>query len=596
MRKTGRGFTLIEMAIVLVIVGLILATTMPLLTERIARDKAAKGSRNVNTLKQEIIGYAMIEGHLPTADYVTDNFSGAEDAWGNPVAYYAATSLPAAAGSGNTISGATSTDLKLIRTVSGPTSTTYQNMAFILASIGPNNNAEAAWNDSSVSHSGDGDAGYTGEFEYFDRGGYGLQAGFYYDDIVEYVTLEYLQTKVDDSQSASGPSNSIGSFDDGIDNMLTSTTSGPNSSTQTANNPIIINSETNELELGGVDAATGCTWYSGLQATNASFPCTATSGVVTCTPVDAGGDHWKSLHFVMRINFQEKDYFNRVYDERYAGGWVFAIISGIASANIQSTAPCGTGSGEGFGYLGYASHPVTSNDFIDDPKFGVEVDVYKDPPHNDHSPAVQTRNDPDPAVSITEAGYDMTWNQLDELNHVANVYWEYDASNTPQATAHGQDNQHGFSSSWGSQSNGNPSYSASTNSTGMISGVGADSGLMWLEDGEDHWLRVELVRTAPGVTPAVYTTYVWMDDTPNATFLNVGASMVGTAAANYEWESISSFTIPLTATWSGGNDIHDMMDTFRFGWTTATGDASGRGYQSINTGNIGQFGWNFTTF
>ena len=602
MQRTKRGFTLIEMAIVLVIVGLILATTLPLLTERIAKDMVTKGARTVNTLKQELIGYAMLEGHLPTTDYVADNFSGAEDVWGNSVHYYPADGLTGAPGSGNTLDAAASSSLTLTKTTASLTET-YSNMAYILVSEGQNMSTEVDLTGLTPDVPGDPlttPIEYTGDIVFYTRGGYTPAGGERYDDIVEYVSLPYLKAKVDsDSGSGDSPTNGASTWaEEGIGNTLESGANQANSDTQNgAANPIVINEATNELELGAVDEATGCTWY---MSTNASIPCTADgNGVVTCTPGDTpaqGNVNWQSLHFLMRFNFLHKDYYTRDPENRYAGGWTFSVISGVASHNTLGTAPCGTGRTTGAGYLGYANYSGAGQDYIDDPKFGVEVDVFKDLNQQD----VVNRRDADQTVNIVPNTNQGPWVEKEELNHVSAIYWEFDQSNSASAGAHVDDNYHGHSSTLGTQTNDIPLYSSSTNATGMIAGLADGDANMWLEDGQDHWLRVELVRSNAETTvnagnTVTYTTYIWFDDTPNATFLNLGASLVGTAAGNYEVMTSKTLTFDLGGYW-GGDNINTMMNTIRFGWTTATGSEDGRNNQLVNTANIGAFGWNYTTF
>ena len=597
MQRTKRGFTLIEMAIVLVIVGLILATTLPLLTERIAKDKVTKGARTVNTLKQEIIGYSMLEGHLPTTDYVAANFSGAEDVWGKSVHYYPADGLSGPDGSGNTLSAGTSS-LTLTRTTSTGTDT-YSGMAFIIVSEGQNMSTEVDTSGLTADAVGDPLSiaiEYTGDIKFYSRGGYTPTGGESYDDIVEYVSLPYLKAKVD-SDAGSGETATNGAStwaEEGIGNTLTAGANLANSDTQNgAANPIVVNEATNELELGAVDEATGCTWY---MSTNSSIPCTADgSGVVTCTPGNTpaqGNASWKSLHFLMRFNFLHNDYYTRDAENRYAGGWTFSIISGVASHNTLGTAPCGTGMGTGAGYLGYASYSGAGQDYIDDPKFGVEVDVFKDLNQQN----VVDRQDPDESVNITPTTNQGPWTATEEQNHVSAIYWEFNQSNSASAGAHDMDNYHSYSSALDGASNTIPSF----NNDGMIAKQAAGDGTMWLEDSQDHWMRVELVRSNADTVvnsgnSVTYTTYIWLDDTPNATFLNLAASMVGTAAANYEETTSKVTTFTLGGSW-GGDNINTMMNTIRFGWTTATGSEAGRNNQLVNTANIGAFGWNYITF
>jgi hypothetical protein len=320
------------------------------------------------------------------------------------------------------------------------------------------------------------------------------------------------------------------------------------------------------------------------------------------------GDDWTSLHFVMRFNFLNEDnYLQTTMAERYATSFTFAIISAQASDNVAAIAPCGSGNGGGMAHGGYASY--ASGTIIDDPKFGVEVDAHKENGQSDTS-ADSDKNDPDdalPAANVGDPGYNPP-DRMFELNHIAAVYWEFDNSFSTAAVNHEDDNQHGLQdgapgADLGDQGNENVLYDVTTNATGMIAGQPAADGTMWFEDSNDHWLRVELhrsntTRAHTGGSTVTYTTYIFYDDTPNATFMDVSAPMGDTAGAgNYEQKSASSVTFDLGSLWNvGGTDynVNEMMNRFRFGWTTATGSLTARSGQSVNTVSIGKFGWGLT--
>jgi type II secretory pathway pseudopilin PulG len=56
------------MAIVLVIIGLLVGLVAPIVTDMIKREKSSAASSYAEQVKNEIIGFAIINKRLPTAD------------------------------------------------------------------------------------------------------------------------------------------------------------------------------------------------------------------------------------------------------------------------------------------------------------------------------------------------------------------------------------------------------------------------------------------------------------------------------------------------------------------------------------------------
>lgn len=65
MKRTARGFSLVEMAVVLVIFGLLLSGLMMTLTAQQASQRAQETRRLLTQAKEALIGYATINGRLP---------------------------------------------------------------------------------------------------------------------------------------------------------------------------------------------------------------------------------------------------------------------------------------------------------------------------------------------------------------------------------------------------------------------------------------------------------------------------------------------------------------------------------------------------
>ncbi len=103
LHKTERAFTLIELAIVLVVLGLLFGMGLPLFTELTKQKHYRTTKRDMEEIKESLAGYAGIYGRLPFADTNGDGSGdanqttgtlpyldlglGSVDAWRNPYAY-----------------------------------------------------------------------------------------------------------------------------------------------------------------------------------------------------------------------------------------------------------------------------------------------------------------------------------------------------------------------------------------------------------------------------------------------------------------------------------------------------------------------------
>lgn len=89
-RIRQHGFSLMEMAIVLTIVGLLLAGMLPTLTSQIEQQRRSETVKQMNDIRDALFGYAIINGHLPcpttTADPSSANYGMADATCNNPTA------------------------------------------------------------------------------------------------------------------------------------------------------------------------------------------------------------------------------------------------------------------------------------------------------------------------------------------------------------------------------------------------------------------------------------------------------------------------------------------------------------------------------
>lgn len=165
--RTRTGFTLVEMAVVIVIMGLIAALILPGVFRTIERNKLERGRNAVTALKNEVVGYVVVNKQLPEN---LSPFSGRVDPWGRNVVYYPGILSDIG------ICNQTSTTLRIQKTTTG---TTRANIAFVLVSTGENMHQETGYI-----------SGPPQIATYYDQGVTDAAfPGYEYDDIVEYVSL-----------------------------------------------------------------------------------------------------------------------------------------------------------------------------------------------------------------------------------------------------------------------------------------------------------------------------------------------------------------------------------------------------------------------
>lgn len=317
-----KGFTLIEMAVVLVVIGLIVGTIVPLLITQSKTARLKEGKELLRTARDEILGYALTNNACLPENL--DKIGHTKDPWGNEIFYRPANALVCP--SDLCGSGITSTSLNMTTP-----DETKDDVAFVLASKGPNYSLQIANSTNHVEAFRYGEIINSKEF----------------DDLYEYVTLGQLKTRL---CSTSGNGDNGGG---GTDISFAKNISEFSHIIESQNGVINVDEESKTITIGGSeDLASGCIWYG--QDTG---PCT--EGVC---------DLGSGFRAFFRFKSLKDDTSQQSTD--YGSGFTFAVTSDTES-------PPETVCGGNGAHLGYAGTQPDDEYWIGEPKMGVEVDYYQ---------------------------------------------------------------------------------------------------------------------------------------------------------------------------------------------------------------------------
>ncbi|HCF06226.1 MAG TPA: hypothetical protein DEU72_08365, partial [Desulfomicrobiaceae bacterium] len=143
--KIRRGFTLVELAIVLVVLGLIAAMVMPTLKSGILRGKMSEARATLQAVRDGVIGVAQANSRILPATLAP--LGAPKDPWGNAIRYRRDPNLTGDVCAANATSG----------TFISPEGQTIADVAFVVASSGPDFQEDAALNASTDARQADDD-------------------------------------------------------------------------------------------------------------------------------------------------------------------------------------------------------------------------------------------------------------------------------------------------------------------------------------------------------------------------------------------------------------------------------------------------------
>ncbi|MBI4826438.1 MAG: prepilin-type N-terminal cleavage/methylation domain-containing protein [Nitrospirae bacterium] len=182
----NKGFSLVELSIAIVIVGILIAMGMKMLVPLVERTKRSATRETVDAAVEAVIGFAETNGRLPSDLEFPGLVRNSKDVWGNDLIYLHDVNLEVA----DSVCARNTTDISL-RTCGDSGCSSYEttsDIAFLVLSAGSNQNVQTDTATVPVKV-------YTLGLSGIDDYASGLNRAEAYDDIVERVVLSELRVK-----------------------------------------------------------------------------------------------------------------------------------------------------------------------------------------------------------------------------------------------------------------------------------------------------------------------------------------------------------------------------------------------------------------
>ena len=167
-----KGFSLVEVALALAVMGLIGAMTFPLLSHLLTQQKINRAEIILESARSEVLGYAMRTKNLPAE---INSIGHQQDAWRTNLEYWQSSDVR-----GQNLCEYFSDPLREAALKLERAGTTVENVAFILVSSGPNRLLQTKLEDDQVVIPDPGT-----EVD-----------GKRYDDLHVFMTMDYLRTRI----------------------------------------------------------------------------------------------------------------------------------------------------------------------------------------------------------------------------------------------------------------------------------------------------------------------------------------------------------------------------------------------------------------
>ncbi len=516
--KRSQGVTLVETGVVLLLIGIIVGATLPLLVSAIKQDKMTAARDELAACVNELIGYAVENGKLPETYARTD-------IWGDALRYAVAKGLTESIcdKSGN------EPEFTLIRPEQE-----VEHVAFVLSSDGADRLQSVYYPDS-----------------------YRVNARSMDDDLLAYVSFFQLYNKVcGPSASSEQNTGSYVSFENNFDGFSSDGVGVGEESTPghagfgdydgDGEAEVLLY---DDAAMDGDYQGSVCVWY---QGSSADSYCTS-DGIC---PLENG----------VRIYFRIRTPKYNSASEQLSG-LVFALLGADASLyGSTSLADICGGVAQNNGFGGVNRAIGGSSKLMLAPKVGVEIDfVSAWPCSSDDAPC-----DPDDGANHAAVVY---WGTRDSkltyFNLCGGAYSGYRGLYDDVLHGYGGENnecQPGRDDKLYATFEADRSVNPESESNGFA--AVSDSGSPWLQDGQEHAVRIEIAWDEN--TGEVFTT-AWVD-CENCADLETAFNGGCTGQCRQVEDSLTL-----------GSDLVPYMNAVRFGWTAGSfydGEAYIEGFQA----------------